>query len=231
MYPPRRVTETFLNEVTDKIVQALKPEKIFLFGSYAYGNPEKDSDIDLFIIMETSERPAKRRIRVSRLFWDRPVPMDFVVKTPTEIAERISMGDFFIKKILTKGKVLYDKKTRWGVDLQGGRRFRIRNLSRQAVPDSVCFHYQQCIEKYLKAFLISNDIEPPEIHDLQRLKTICGKLDESFEEVSGELDILNAYAVNFRYPGEAASLEEANEAVLVMRRLHKFIRDRLKWER
>ena len=111
-YPPLRVTETFLNEVTDKIVQALKPEKIFLFGSYAYGNPEKDSDIDLFIIMETSERPAKRRIRVSRLFWDRPVPMDFVVKTPTEIAERISMGDFFIKKILTKGKVLYDKKTR-----------------------------------------------------------------------------------------------------------------------
>ena len=102
---------------------------------------------------------------------------------------------------------------------------------KKAVPDSVCFHCQQCIEKYLKAFLISNDIEPPEIHDLQRLKTICGKLDESFEEVSGELDILNAYAVNFRYPGEAASLEEANEAVLVMRRLHKFIRDRLKLER
>jgi len=121
------------------------------------------------------------------------------------------------------------------VDLQGGRRFRIRNISRQknkkAVPDSVCFHCQQCIEKYLKAFLISNDIEPQEIHDLQRLKAICCKVDESFEKVSGELDVLNAYAVNFRYPGEAASVEEANEAVLVMRRIHKFIRDRLKLER
>jgi len=111
-YPPLPVTEALLKEVTDKIVRALKPEKIFLFGSYAYGNPGKDSDVDLLIIMESSERSAKRRIRVSRLFWDRPVPMDFVVKTPTEIAERISMGDFFIKKILTKGKVLYDKKTR-----------------------------------------------------------------------------------------------------------------------
>ena len=102
---------------------------------------------------------------------------------------------------------------------------------KKAVPDSVCFHCQQCIEKYLKAFLISNDIEPPEIHDLQRLKTICSKMDKSFEEVSGELDILNAYAVNFRYPGEVATVEEANEAVLVMRKIHKFIRDRLKSER
>ena len=102
---------------------------------------------------------------------------------------------------------------------------------KKPVPDSVCFHCQQCIEKYLKAFLISNDIEPPEIHDLQRLKAICSKVDESFEEVSGELDILNAYAVNFRYPGEVATVEEANEAVLVMRKIHKFIRDRLKLER
>ena len=102
---------------------------------------------------------------------------------------------------------------------------------KKAVPDSVCFHCQQCIEKYLKAFLISNDIEPPEIHDLQRLKVICSKVDESFEEVSGELDILNAYAVNFWYPGEVATVEEANEAVFVMRKIHKFIRDRLKVER
>ncbi|MCK4830241.1 nucleotidyltransferase domain-containing protein [bacterium] len=99
-----------MKEVTDKIVQALKPEKIFLFGSYAYGNPGKDSDIDLLIIMKSSEGPAKRRTRVNRLFWDRSVPMDFVVKTPSEIVERMSTGDFFIKKILTKGKVLYDKK-------------------------------------------------------------------------------------------------------------------------
>jgi len=102
---------------------------------------------------------------------------------------------------------------------------------KKAVPDSVCFHCQQCIEKYLKAFLISSNIEPPEIHDLQRLKVICSKVDGSFEEVSGELDILNAYAVNFRYPGEVATVEEANEAVLVMRKVQKFIRDRLKLER
>jgi len=101
---------------------------------------------------------------------------------------------------------------------------------RKPVPDSICFHCQQCIEKYLKAFLILNNIEPPEIHDLQRLKVICSNVDESFEEISEELDILNAYAVNFRYPGEVATVEEANEAFLVMKKVHKFIRDRLKLE-
>lgn len=101
---------------------------------------------------------------------------------------------------------------------------------RKPVPDSICFHCQQCIEKYLKAFLILNNVEPPEIHDLQRLKAICSNVDESFEEISEELDILNAYAVNFRYPGEVATVEEANEAFLVMKKVHKFIRYRLKLE-
>ena len=109
-YLPIPVTEAFLKGITDKIVRNLKPEKIFLFGSYTYGRPGKDSDIDLLIIMESNERPAKRRIRVSRLFWDRPIPMDFVVKTPAEVERRLSMGDFFIKKILAEGKVLYDKR-------------------------------------------------------------------------------------------------------------------------
>ncbi len=101
---------------------------------------------------------------------------------------------------------------------------------KKPVPDSVCFHCQQCIEKYLKAFLVLHNIEPPEIHDLQRLKAICIKVDKSFEEISEGLDILNAYAVNFRYPGEVATTEEANEAVLVMKKVHKFIRDRLNLE-
>ena len=109
--PAPPVTEEFLKEIADRIVKALEPEKIFLFGSYAYGKPGKDSDMDLLIIAESSERPAKRRIRVSQLFRDRPIAMDFIVKTPAEIEERLSMGDFFIKKILTKGKALYAKKT------------------------------------------------------------------------------------------------------------------------
>jgi len=103
--------EDILNDIKDRIVKLFNPVKIILFGSYAYGKPHKFSDIDLFIILEAKERPVKRRIMISRLFRDRPLPMDFIIKTPCEVEERLSIGDFFIKKILEKGRVLYERKT------------------------------------------------------------------------------------------------------------------------
>ena len=102
--------EEGLRTVVETIVRTFDPEKVILFGSYAYGKPHKYSDVDLFIVSEMNERPAKRRMMIGSLFRDRPFPMDFIVKTPSEVEERISMGDFFIKKILEKGKVLYERK-------------------------------------------------------------------------------------------------------------------------
>lgn len=99
---------------------------------------------------------------------------------------------------------------------------------KRAIPDVVCFHSQQCIEKYLKAFLVKNNVEPPEIHDLQRLKKLCADIDEDFNELSAQLDILNAYAVNFRYPGEEASIEESRESVSAMKKVREFIRKKLR---
>lgn len=104
------MSNTLLKEITAKITNHLDAEKIILFGSYAYGKPKKNSDLDLFIIMESNERTANRRIKVSQLFWDREMPMDFIVKTPSEIKQRLAIGDPFIKKILEKGKLLYERK-------------------------------------------------------------------------------------------------------------------------
>lgn len=99
-----------LDKIIRKITQLFDVEKIILFGSYAYGKPRKDSDVDLFIIMETKKRPSERRIMISRLFRDREAPMDFIVRTPKEVKRRLNMGDFFVKKILEKGHLLYEKK-------------------------------------------------------------------------------------------------------------------------
>lgn len=102
--------QKILRKIVDRINNHFNPEKIILFGSYAYGAPGKNSDIDLFIVMKSKEKPARRRIKMSQLFWDREMPMDFIVKTPSEVKRRLSMGDFFISKILGKGEVLYEKK-------------------------------------------------------------------------------------------------------------------------
>ena len=106
-----------LNQITQQIISAYPVNRIILFGSYAYGKPGKDSDLDLFIVMETTKRPAERRMMLSRLFRDRQMPMDFIVKTPEEIQNRLALGDCFVKKILEKGTLLYEQKIGCRMDL------------------------------------------------------------------------------------------------------------------
>ena len=89
------------------IVQKYRPQKIILFGSFAWGKPTVDSDIDLFIIKETKMSRDKRQIKVRRLIKGE-LPVDILVYTPKETEKRLKMDDFFIKDILTKGKTLYE---------------------------------------------------------------------------------------------------------------------------
>ncbi|MCR4406909.1 MAG: nucleotidyltransferase domain-containing protein [Anaerolineae bacterium] len=103
------VTHELLQQVTRRIVEAFNPEKIILFGSYAYGTPTSDSDVDILIVMESDEKPAKRHMAVSQLFRNRPFPMDIVVRTPQEISHRLAAGDFFLREIMQRGKVLYER--------------------------------------------------------------------------------------------------------------------------
>jgi predicted nucleotidyltransferase len=103
------VTEEALDEIVWRIVAEVQPERIILFGSYAYGIPSGDSDVDLLVIMETDARPADRYVVISRLIRPRPFPLDILVKTPDEIAEALEKGDFFIREIVTQGRALYER--------------------------------------------------------------------------------------------------------------------------
>jgi predicted nucleotidyltransferase len=103
------VTRTALNDIVRRIVSELHPERIILFGSYGYGAPTEDSDVDLLVVMQTSSRPADRYLAVSRLIRPRPFPLDILVKTPDEIARALEKGDFFIRDIVTMGQMLYER--------------------------------------------------------------------------------------------------------------------------
>jgi len=105
--PARPSTSKLLREITERITRGLRPKKVILFGSYAYGNPTSDSDLDLLIIMETRDRPSERIRKVSDLFEPRPLPMDFVVLTPSELRRRLNGFDPFLEEILEKGRLLY----------------------------------------------------------------------------------------------------------------------------
>lgn len=100
-----------ITEVVEKLKAEYKPEKIILFGSHAYGKPTEDSDIDLFIVKDTNKKRIDRFVEVSELIYDldRFISISPLVYTPREVTERLALGDYFIKEILTKGKLLYAK--------------------------------------------------------------------------------------------------------------------------
>ncbi len=93
--------------------------------------------------------------------------------------------------------------------------------------DAVCFHAQQCIEKYIKAFLQKHQIPFTKTHDLVILVQACLPKQPLWEAWIEEMDALTRYAVLFRYPGEAATREDALRAVRIMRKHREEIRDTL----
>lgn len=101
------VTEELLQGIAQRIVEAFHPVKVILFGSYAYGTPHRDSDVDLFVIMDSEDTPHDRIVKVYPVAKVPFLPMDVLVRTPEEVEARVAMGDFFVIEILEKGRVLY----------------------------------------------------------------------------------------------------------------------------
>ena len=98
---------TEIEKTVQQIVRLFRPRRVILFGSYAFGDPSPDSDVDLLVEMETSLRSVEQAVEIRRSVQF-PFPTDLIVRTPAQIAERLKMGDPFIKEILSQGKVLYE---------------------------------------------------------------------------------------------------------------------------
>jgi len=101
------INEELIKEIKNRIVSEVHPEKIILFGSYAYGTPTKDSDVDLLVIMPSNEPMHKRIFRIRKLLRDFRVPKDVIVYTPQEVNDWKDVSNAFITSIVRKGKVIY----------------------------------------------------------------------------------------------------------------------------
>lgn len=105
-----------------------------------------------------------------------------------------------------------------------------RLLVRKRKPNlsnAVCFHAQQCAEKYLKAFLVFHRIAFPKTHDLLDLLELAKRADPTLELLRPDLAYLEPYAVEFRYPGEFATRPQAKRSARVMAHIRESLRDRL----
>lgn len=97
-----------LKRIINKIVKEYQPEKIILFGSFAWGKPTKDSDIDLMIIKKGKKNFLTEQQAVRKII-DGEIAADILIHTPQEIKKRLNMGDFFFKNIMEKGKYIYER--------------------------------------------------------------------------------------------------------------------------
>jgi predicted nucleotidyltransferase len=102
----------------DDIVQQFAPLRVILFGSYAYGTPTEDSDVDLLVIMDIPEEQTRRQAVTIRQRIPRRFRMDLLVRSPGEIAFRVAHNDWFLREILERGQVLYES-TGVGVGAKG----------------------------------------------------------------------------------------------------------------
>ncbi len=106
------VNENLLQEMTRRLVETFHPERIYLFGSHAWGKPGPDSDVDLMVVVkESEEAPAKRDVRGYRALSGMGVPKDIIVQTRAEFERYLGVPSALETRIVNQGRLLYDSET------------------------------------------------------------------------------------------------------------------------
>ena len=102
-----RISRKQIQRFVDQVVARFRPQAVILFGSYAYGRPTGDSDVDLMVVMPHRASSAKVATEI-RLSCPRDFPMDLIVRTPAEMRRRLRMGDPFVRQVTSKGITLHE---------------------------------------------------------------------------------------------------------------------------
>ena len=226
------VSRKDIQATCDDIVREFKPLQVILFGSYAYGTPKEYSDVDLLVVMPVEKMEAHRQESVIRERIPERFKLDLRVRSPEEIAFRVSHNDWFLREITEKGEVLYESEdfylkphkkenakmnplTLEWIERAEGDFNAAMQLHRGPDPiyHVICFLAQQCVEKYLKAWLQENNIPIQRTHNLEDLLGLILPSIPAWDKWKSDLSKLSEHAVDTRYPGD---IKTANDASLAM---------------
>ena len=241
------ITREAIQSTCDDIVREFAPLRVILFGSYAYGTPSEDSDVDLLVVMEipkseTRHQAAEIRQRIPHRF-----SMDVLVRSPEELAYRISHNDWFLREITEKGEVLYEAEHGFVKSLREEKcqmnpltlewvekaeedYTALKWLQQAPTPNYnlICFLSQQCVEKYLKAWLQEADIRFTRTHELGTLLDLITSTLPAWQAWRSDLSKLSKYAVDTRYPGDSATPQDTTQAVALCTEVRQAVRAELK---
>ena len=231
----------------DDIVREFAPLQVILFGSYAYGKPTKTSDVDLLVVVPTAKSERHRRTVETSQRNPRRFSIDLLVRSPEEITYRLSHNDWFLREITEKGEVLYEAANffleapekeetamnpltlEW-MEKAEKDYAAVKWLQQAPIPDYdiICFHIQQCVEKYLKAWLQEANILIPRSHDLKELLALIVPTVPMWQMWEPDFSEISKHAVATRYPGNSATADNAEHAMQICDQVRHAIREQLK---
>ena len=96
-----------IRDLTAQIAREFKPDRIILFGSHAYGQPGNDSDVDILVVLPFKGKPVRKAIEIRNKI-NAGMPLDLIVRTPDQLAERLAQNDWFMREIVERGRTLYE---------------------------------------------------------------------------------------------------------------------------
>lgn len=102
-----RISMRTIRALANHIAEKFDPEEIILFGSHAYGKPDSGSDVDLLVVMETPKGEVKTIMEISDSLPPLPFRVDIIARSRATINRRKNSGDFFLREVTKRGKVLY----------------------------------------------------------------------------------------------------------------------------
>lgn len=100
-----------IKDLTSQIAREFSPDRIILFGSHAYGQPSNDSDVDILVVLPFKGKPVRKAIEIRNKI-NAGVPLDLIVRTPEQVADRVAQNDWFMREILERGHTLYEANHR-----------------------------------------------------------------------------------------------------------------------
>ena len=105
-YPSPDIPLTAIRRFARRIAERFRPDRIILFGSYAYGKPHAESDVDLLVVMPARD-VVNQAVRIC-LAFERPFSLDLIVRTPKQVERGLKEDDWFLREVVEKGKTLFE---------------------------------------------------------------------------------------------------------------------------
>lgn len=241
------VTRRDIEATCADIVREFSPLQIILFGSYAYGVPTEYSDVDLLVVMPIPKSENRRQALAIRQRIPSRFSMDIIVRSPEEIAYRISHNDWFLKEVTERGEVLYESENNyikpfkkensemnpltieWVEKAEGDySAARQLHLGTDPIYHVICFLAQQCAEKYLKACLQEMNIPIIRTHNLSQLLDLILPTIPDWKVWKADLSKLSDFAVDTRYPAQTPSESDVVHAMQTCEMVRLAVREHLK---